>query len=73
MPGDSKGDVTPDGPFGPSDEGGLVAPGLQPVPCIAAFCTAPASNYSILQPHRDNRSKFNVPLQVEAQGFCVIR
>ncbi|HEV8438995.1 MAG TPA: hypothetical protein VGT40_12940 [Methylomirabilota bacterium] len=50
-----------------------VAPGLQPVPRFAAICTAPPRNYRGALMWPDNRSKFNVPLGVEAQGFCVLK
>jgi hypothetical protein len=50
-----------------------VARGLQPVPRFAAICTAPTRNYRGVLMGPDNRSKFNVPLGVEAQGFCVLK
>jgi hypothetical protein len=45
---------------------------LRPVQQCAAICQVPLSNYSIVRDRSDTRSQFNVPLGIEAQGFCVI-
>jgi hypothetical protein len=39
----------------------------------AAICNLMILNFSIVLAGPIYRSKFNVPLGVEAQGFCVIR
>jgi hypothetical protein len=50
-----------------------VARGLRPLPQSATICRVLFSNYSIVRERSDTRSKFNVPLGIEAQGFCVLR
>jgi hypothetical protein len=45
------------------------------VACRAAFCRdlqPHALQLSRTFAHGNNRSKFNVPLGVEAQGFCIL-
>jgi len=45
---------------------------LRIVPRSAPICTSQSRKNSPLLIRIDNRSKFNVPLGVEAQGFCVL-
>ena len=52
------------------------AAGCAWVACGATFCLdlqPRAAQLSRTFAHSNNRSKFNVPLGVQAQGFCVIR
>ena len=50
----------------------VVARGLQRVPSLAAFCTVHRAKIprGLMSPN--TRSKFNVALGIEAQGFCVL-
>ena len=52
--------------------GDLVAPGLRRASRSAVMCKLVRSRYRVLAVG-NNCSKFNVPVGVEAQGFCVIR
>ena len=51
----------------------MVAPGLRPVLRSAAICSSMILKFSIVLKGLIYRSKFNVPLGVEAQGFCILR
>ena len=48
-------------------------PGVRIMLRFAPICTPILRNMSSVLTRRIYRSKFNVPLGVEAQGFCVIR
>ena len=49
------------------------APGVRIIRRSAPICTPMVRKMSSGLTRRIYRSKFNVPLGVEAQGFCVIR
>jgi hypothetical protein len=51
----------------------LVAAGLRLVPCFATICNVVVCKNAGDLTVPDNRSKFNVALGIEAQGFCVLR
>ena len=50
----------------------LVAPGLRPMPHPPAACTVHRAKIPRGLMSHNNRSKFNVALGIEAQGFCVL-
>jgi len=51
----------------------LVAPGLRPVPRSATICNVVIRKIPWLQRSFMFRSKLNVALGIEAQGFCVLK
>lgn len=50
----------------------LVAPGLQSLPRSAAICNPVSRKLATSMQATNNRSKFNVALGVESQGFCLL-
>jgi hypothetical protein len=57
----------------PNGGRGLVAPGLRLVPRSATICNVVCPKIAAFLRPSIFRSKFNVALGIEAQGFCIVR